>query len=134
LSGRTPKLSGRGVREEENVREVWREEEKVREVCKTDEGRKKEQKKTYLLVSEPEASPGSSVLSSSKPADTPAASSSSSLGAEASSQTIGRRKGSGGRGNQGTKHDKIKILLIPYMPRTARQLPHTIVRRFRHEI
>jgi hypothetical protein len=59
LPGRTQKISGRGVREEENYREVW----------KKDEERKKEEKKTYLLEPEPDASPGSSVPASSKPAE-----------------------------------------------------------------
>jgi hypothetical protein len=59
LPGRTQKMSGRGVREEENDREVW----------KKDEERKKEEKKTYLLEPEPDASPGSSVPASSKPAE-----------------------------------------------------------------
>ena len=86
MSGRRRRL-----REEEIHCAGWKMQEEI-----------KKKEKMYLLVPDPEASPGSSVPASSKPSDTFAASSTSSSGAAAASPTpIGRGKGAGGTGRQG---------------------------------
>ena len=90
MSGRRRRL-----REEEIHCEGWKIQEEI-----------KKKEKTYPLVPEPEASPGSSVPASSKLSDTFAASSTSSSGAAAASQTpSGRGKGAGGTGTQGSKRN-----------------------------
>jgi hypothetical protein len=92
ILGSSTILSGRRrrLREEEIHCEGWKMKEEIT---------KKE--KTYLLVPEPEASPGSSVPASNKPSDKFAASSTSSSGAAAASQTPSGRVGLG----QGSKRN-----------------------------
>jgi hypothetical protein len=92
LQGSSSLLSGRRVKEDHH--EGW----------KIEEDKKKEQKKTYLLVPEPEASPGSSVPAFGKLSDTIAATSALSSGTAAAPPTPrGRGKGAGGTESQGSK-------------------------------
>ena len=99
LSGRQAAVSGRLFKEDTNHHHHqadWKKEE--------DNRKKKKKERTYLLVLEPETSPGSSVPASSKPSVLSAATSTSSSGTAATPPSPrGRGKGAGGTGSQGSK-------------------------------